>query len=110
MLFLEALVDPAGRPRGRFAGGALVLRGLCGLGVLLWLTSIHGSCHTTSGWSIVADIAGSSWLGSSWLGSSWLGLVWLAWFWEGGGDVGFAVRWGLRTKLDVSWYCAGRLM
>ena len=92
ILFLEALVDPAGRPRGRFAGSALVLRGLCGLGVLLWLTSIHSSCHTTSGWSIVSDIAGSS----------WLGLAWFAWFWEVGGDVGAVVRWGLRTKLDVA--------
>jgi hypothetical protein len=35
LVFLDALVDPIGRPRMRLAGGALVLRGLRGLGVLL---------------------------------------------------------------------------
>jgi hypothetical protein len=51
LVFREAFVDPSGLPRGRFAGGALLLRGLFGLGILLFLTSIHGSCHGSSGQS-----------------------------------------------------------
>lgn len=39
LVFLEALVDPSGLPRGRFAGGTLLLR----LDILLFPTSIHGS-------------------------------------------------------------------
>jgi len=59
MLFLEALVDLASCPCRRFASSTLVLCRLYGLGVLLWLTSIYSSYHTTSRWLIVADIAGS---------------------------------------------------
>jgi hypothetical protein len=70
-VFREAFVDPRGLPRGRFAGGALELRGL---GVLLFRTSIHGSCQSSSGWStagvasslLTAVIKGSSSL--AWLG------------------------------------------
>src|ERR1700694_569227 len=93
LVFLDALVDPIGRPRARFACGALVLRGL---GFLLWLTSIHGCCQSSSGWSTTAVIAGPS----GWLS----GIAWLACSVGVGVGVGTWLVvcmgcWGFRTKL-----------
>ena len=56
-MFLEALVDPLGLPRWRFAGGTLALRML---GILLFWTSIHGSSERSSGLSTAAVTIGSS--------------------------------------------------
>jgi len=59
-LFLKALVDLASRPYKRFTSSTLILYKLYKLRVLLWLTSIYSSYHTTSRWLIVLDIASSS--------------------------------------------------
>jgi hypothetical protein len=91
LVFLEAFVEPNSLSHARFAGGALAL---CRLGVLLFRTSIHGSCHASSRQSTagVDSVSGM-------LTAVNIGLFWLA-FW-----LGWPARLGLGVRRSITDLC-----